>query len=250
MPDQLTLDVIDRPRDGVLRGFRYLSSLRRAHVPGLRSLLQLGTGHFNPKPYPRGTPRRMAVLAAWDDGEDVEARWSSVLGDLADGAREHWHVRGEVARAAFTEPWRGWTPEVADARKLSDDEPALILISGNLKPRYAPAFWRDGAHAVVQAFEQPGYLGGLGILSSPMNTTSCSAWRTYADAKAYAYKPGMHSAAMKRDRANEHHRTEWFTRIRPLAERGSLNGSAPFAGLLRDAGEPAASSAGSRTATP
>jgi hypothetical protein len=241
MPDQVTLDVIDRPRDGVLRGFRYLRSLRGSYVPGLRSLIQLGTARFQPRPYPAGTPRRIAVLAAWDDAEDVEARWSAVLGDLADGAREHWHVRGEVARAAYSEPWRGWTPDVADARKLSDDEPALVLISGTLKPRYAPVFIRDAARSVAHAFAQPGYVGGLAVFSSPMNTTSCSAWRTYADAKAYAYKHGPHSTAMKRDRANEHHRTEWFTRVRPLEERGTLNGAAPFDGLLTGAAAPAAS---------
>jgi hypothetical protein len=37
---------------------------------------------------------------------------------------------------------------------------------------------------------------------------------------------------MKRDRAEQHHRTEWFLRLRPLEERGTLDGAAPFAGLL------------------
>jgi hypothetical protein len=241
MADQLTLDVVDRPADGVFRAFRYLRGLRNSSVPGLRAVIQLTTGRFRPRPYPALTPRRVAVLAAWDDGEDVEARWASVLGDLADGAREHWHVRGEVVRAAYTEPWRGWMPDVADAGKLSDDEPALILISGDLRLRYAPVFFRDNARAVAHAFAQPGYLGGVGISSSPVNTTSCSAWRTYADAKAYAYRQGPHSTGMKRDRANEHHRTEWFTRIRPLEERGTLAGAAPFEGLLTAAAVPAAS---------
>jgi hypothetical protein len=38
---------------------------------------------------------------------------------------------------------------------------------------------------------------------------------------------------MRRDRANGHHRTDWFSRIRPLTERGTLNGAALFGGLLR-----------------
>jgi hypothetical protein len=246
MPDQLTLDVVDRPCDGALRSLRYLASLRRAAVPGLRALIPLGTARFVTRPYPAGTPRRVAVLAAWHDGEDVEARWASVLGDLTVGAREHWHVRGEVVRAAYTEPWRGWTPDVDGAEKMADDEPALMLISGNLKGRYLPRFFRDGSKAVAHAFDQPGYLGGLAVNSSPLNTTSCSAWRSYADAKAYAYKPGAHSTAMKRDRANEHHKTEWFTRVRPLEERGTLAGAAPFGALLAvtAAAGPAASSAG------
>jgi hypothetical protein len=40
---------------------------------------------------------------------------------------------------------------------------------------------------------------------------------------------------MRRDRAEERHRTEWFLRIRPLEERGTLNGAAPFAPVLRAA---------------
>jgi hypothetical protein len=246
VPDQLTLDVVDRPADGVVRSMRYLTSLRQSAVPGLRSLIQLGTARFITRPYPAGTPRRIAVLAAWDDGEHVEERWASVLGDLTAGAREHWHLRGEVVRAAYTEPWRGWIPDADGAQPMGDDEPALMLISGNLKARYVARFFRDGAKAVAHAFDQPGYLGGLAVNSSPLNTTSCSAWRSYADAKAYAFRPGAHSTAMKRDRANGHHRTEWFTRVRPLEERGTLAGAAPFAGLLAAtaAAGPAASSAG------
>ncbi len=97
------------------------------------------------------------------------------------------------------------------------------------------AFLRDAVKAVAHAHGQPGYLGGLGVASSPLNTTSVSAWRTYADAKEYAFRPGAHATVMKRDRENEHHSTEWFMRVRPLAERGTLAGDAPFAEVLRPA---------------
>ncbi len=40
----------------------------------------------------------------------------------------------------------------------------------------------DGTPGPAHAESEPGYLGGLALLSSPMNTTSCSAWRTFADA--------------------------------------------------------------------
>ena len=235
MADRLTLDVIDRPTGGVMRAFRDLAALRRRGAPGLRSVIQMGTGRFVPHPYLASTPRRVAVLAAWEDGDAIDRTWERAIGRLGFGAREHWHIHGELARASFTCPWRGWDPDVVDARRLSDDEPALILISGNLKARHVPVFMRDAGKAVAHAFAQPGYLGGLGINSSPLNTTSCSAWRTYADAKAYAYKPGGHAEAMRRDRAEERHRTEWFMRVRPLEERGTLNGAAPFAPVLETA---------------
>jgi hypothetical protein len=236
MADHITLDVIDRPAGGVIRGVRRLRALRAGGAPGLRALITLGTADFATRPFPPPTtPRRLAVLTAWHDADAVADCWEPTIGVLSRGAREHWHVHGELARASFSEAWRGWDPQVVDARNLDDDEPALILIAGDLRARFVPAFVRDAMKAAAHAFEQPGYLGGLAINSSLLNTTSCSTWRTYADAKAYAYRPGRHSEAMKRDRAEERHSTEWFMRVRPLAERGTLNGRAPFAEVLRPA---------------
>jgi len=37
---------------------------------------------------------------------------------------------------------------------------------------------------------------------------------------------------VRRDRERGHHRTEYFLRLRPLLERGSLRGAAPLAGVL------------------
>jgi hypothetical protein len=240
MPDRVTLDVIDRPAGGLRRALKHVRTARASNAPGLHALLLLGTAHFVPRPRPRPTPRRIALLAAWADGDDVDARWSEAFQDVCAAAPEHWHVEAEVVRAAFTHPWRGWTPDVSGARELDLEEPALILISGDLRARYVPAFVQDAAGAVAHAFDQPGYLGGLAINSSPLNTTSCSCWRTYRDAREYAFKPGGHADAMRRDRARGHHKTEHFLRLRPLVERGSLNGTAPLALVLSAAAAPAA----------
>jgi len=228
MPDRITLDVIDRPAGGVRRALRHVRALRNRPPAGLRAVFALGTATFAPRPLPSPTPRRIAVLAAWQDTPDEV---------FTGAAREHWHVEADVVRAAFSESWKGWTPDTADARALDDAEPALILISGELHARYVPAFARDAAGAVAHAFASPGYLGGLVISSSPLNTTSCSCWRTYADARAYAYRPGGHLDAMRRDRERGHHRTEYFLRLRPLLERGTLDGSTPLAsaGVHREA---------------
>jgi hypothetical protein len=230
MGDQLTLDVIDRPAAGALRTLR--AAKAAATRPGLRALIRLQTAHFRPRPWPSLTPRRVGVLAVWEGDGEVESRWQDTLQPLTTGSREHWHVRGEFVRAAFTEPWLGWQPDVTGAAELADEEPALVLISGELRARFVPAFFRDAARAVAHADGHPGYLGGLGVASSPTNTTSCSAWRSYADAKSYAYAAGHHREAMRRDVSEGHHRTEWFIRIRPLHERGTLDGRPLFAGLL------------------
>ena len=173
----------------------------RASSPeGMRALLVLGTGRFVPRVVPAPTPRRMALLSAWEDGADAEAGWSAVLGGLCATAREHWHVASDVVRAAFTEPWKGWMADAGGARPLADDEPALILIAGDLYARHAPAFMKDVPGAVAHAFAHPGY-----------------------------------AAAMRRDRRDERHKTEWFLRLRPLAERGSLVGTTPLAPVLATA---------------
>ena len=228
MRELVTLDIVDRPAGGALRTLRAAGRLNRDHVPGLRAVIPLGTARFVTRMRPAPTLRRTGILAIWDD----DSRWEQVVGPLARSAREHWHVRGEVVRTAFTEPWRGWDPAPSDAAPLADDEPALVLISGDLRARFVPAFWQAGRKAFGDAFSHPGYLGGLAVNSAPLNTTSCSAWRTYADARDYAFSAGAHSKAMREDRAEGHHKTEWFTRIRPLSERGTLDGRAPFAGLL------------------
>jgi hypothetical protein len=224
MPDRVTLDVLDRPAGGALRALRRAAALRDAPPPGMRALLAMGTLDFRPRLRPAPTPRRIALLAAWEDGADTTA--------LTGGAREHWHVEAEVVRAAFSQGWKGWTPDVTDARPLDASEPALVLISGELHPRFVPAFIKDAAGAVAHAIGHPGYLGGLAFQSSALNMTSCSCWRTYGDACDYAYRDGGHRDAMLRDRRGGHHRTEYFLRLRPLAERGSLRGATPLAPVL------------------
>ena len=232
MADRVTLDVVDRPAVGVLRALKRVSAIRGAEPPGMRALLALGTANFAARVRPSPTPRRIAVLTAWEAADDVDARWRAALGDLCGGAREHWHVEAELVRATFSESWRGWTPDAGAARPLELAEPALILISGELRARYVPAFARDAAGAVAHALAHPGYLGGLAINSSPLNTTSCSCWRTYQDARDYAFEPGGHLDAIQRDRARGHHRTEYFMRLRPLLERGTLAGTAPLRPVL------------------
>ena len=232
MPDRVILDVIDRPTVGLRRAVMHARAARASRPPGMRALLLLGTGRFVPRVVPAPTPRRLALLSAWEDGADVERGWSDALAGLCGSAREHWHVDSEVVRAAFTGPWKGWMPDADGARPLADDEPALILIAGDLYARHAPAFMKDVPGAVAHAFAHPGYLGGLTVTSSPLNTTSCSCWHTYRDAKDYAFNAGDHAEAMRRDRRDERHKTEWFLRLRPLAERGSLAGTTPLAPVL------------------
>jgi hypothetical protein len=231
MGDFITFDVIDRPAGGAWRAHRLLH--RTPRPAGCRGLVTGTTNHFRASLVPAATPRRLAVLGAWED--EAAAERSPVPG-LALGAREHWHLRGELAKVTDRDAWGGWVPSAEGAAPLRDEEPLFVLISGELR---ATAWWpfiKDAVGAVAHAEEHPGYLGGFGMFSSWVNTTSCSAWRSVADSRDYAYRPGGHADAMRRDVAEQRHRTNRFLRIRPRATRGTLDGRDPFAGLLaRDA---------------
>ena len=99
--------MIDRPGPGLRRSLRHVKGLRTSSPPGLRAMLALGTATFASRPVPGPTPRRIAVLAAWEDDERVDDGWGEAIGDVAAGAREHWHVEAEVVRARFSQPWKG-----------------------------------------------------------------------------------------------------------------------------------------------
>jgi hypothetical protein len=219
MADLITLDVLERP-DG---GRRVLCAL--PPIPGIRHRIHLATARFVASPRPSLTLRRVALITVWEPGAETEAQ-------RLPHAKEHWHVLGELTRASFDAPWRGWMPDTDGATPLDLDEPALVFVSGDLRARGVIPFIRASFGVVGQAFSHPGYLGGLSLYSSLRNTTSCSAWRTYADARDYAFSQGPHLLAMHRDRVGEHHRTHWFSRIRPLQSRGTLDGRDPFARVL------------------
>lgn len=231
MEQLITLDVVDRPQGGAAAA---TVRLRRMPRPaGCIGLIPCATQDFTESLVPKPTPRRVAMLVAWTDQDAAErASREGPLAALRAGAGEAWHVRAELVRARGNAPWRGWTPDAGDAEPLSDDEPVLVLISGELRARHLPPFVRGAAASVRHANAQPGYLGGVGLNSSPLNTTSCSAWRTSADSRRFAFASGAHATAMRIDVSGRHHRTERFLRLRPLASSGTLRGRDPFAGVL------------------
>lgn len=226
--DYMTFDVVDRPRGGALRAHQLL---RRSPRPsGCRGMVTGTTNVFRASLVPHFRPGRVAVLAAW--GDEAAAERSPVPA-LAEGAREHWHVSGELAKATERDPWFGWAADDEGAEPLHEDEPVLVLISGELRSaRDVLPFVRDSVLAVARADQHPGYLGGCGMFSTTLNTTSCSAWRSVADARDYAYAAGGHAEAMRRDRLAERHATNRFLRVRPRTSTGTLDGRDPFAGVL------------------
>ncbi|WP_435770326.1 hypothetical protein [Nocardioides sp. SYSU DS0651] len=228
MADFLTFDVVDRPARGAARALLHLA--RAPLPPGCRGIVPGTTGNFTDtgKEFPY-TLRRLGVLAAWTSEDAADS--APLLRTLAEGAREHWHVRGPLGFGTHDTRWRGWEPSPESDRPLPKDQPVVVFISGELRSRHLPEFVRGSIRAAGQAFAAPGYLGGLGFFSSPRNTTSVSAWRTAADSRAFAYKPGAHATAMAADLGGGHHVSQRFLRMRPTRSTGTLSGVNPYDGV-------------------
>ena len=235
MAAPICIDVIDRPRGGAARALVSLGRMAKRGAPsGCDGLVPCTTTHFSATVVPKPSPRRIAIVSAWAD-PDLLDRQATVgpLADLAHGAREHWRVRCELVRVNVApDAWRKWVPAAGEVAPLEDDEPLLVLISGELRAGALPAFVRYGARAYAHASKHPGYLGGLAMFSSVLNTTSCSAWRSSTDSREYAFRPGGHADALRNDREGGNHHSQRFLRLRPLTSAGSLGGRDPFSGLI------------------
>jgi hypothetical protein len=122
MPDRVILDVIDRPPGGLPGVVVRARAARAAKPPGMRALLVLGTGRFVPSVVPAPTPRRMALLSAWEDDGDLEQRWTETLRGVCGSAREHWHVARRPSARRSPSPGgdgRPTSPALAPLRSTS-----------------------------------------------------------------------------------------------------------------------------------
>lgn len=192
---------------------------RTARPAGLTWARALATTHLQPTLLPVPvTPGRTALLTAWADRAALDhAELPAVL-------RESERVRLLLEPGGTTGiPWCGLLPR--PERPLADDEPALTIIQGTLRPRHVPAFARANARVVAQAQRHPAFLGGIGLQDTPLAAISCSAWRSLAGARDFAWTAGgAHGPAVRTARAVPWHRAGGdglFVRFRLLDVEGT-----------------------------
>lgn len=139
-------------------------------------------------------------------------------------------VEGEPVKATG----HGWGVKVptTDVRPLADDEPVLVVITGDIRPEHHHAFVQAGGPAVAQAHRDPGYLGGCALASpSMLDITSFSCWRSGKAARRYAFGSGAHRRAKDADLLRGWHDPDslFWVVFRVLESSGTLLGTTPFA---------------------
>jgi hypothetical protein len=123
-----------------------------------------------------------------------------------------------------------YAPPTAGVAPLHEDEPVVVQIDGTLTPEGFGPFYESTPAAIHQAFAHEAYLGGLGFTDTFRETVSFTCWRTARGARDYAFGPGAHDEARRRDRAEGWHdkATELFLRLRPIRSSGTVLGANPF----------------------
>lgn len=176
------------PRPQSIEGLRHANVAMAAQLSG--SLL------------PSPTLGRVGLVAFWDDDDALGHFLAThpVAGMLADG----WHTRLELLRASGT--WPGLPADVAPARTIDHDGPAVVLTLGRLRLTQAVRFLRSSAKAQASAVGAPGLTWATGLARPPFVAT-CSIWQTTRDLSSYAYghRDPAHPEAIAADKASPFH---------------------------------------------
>lgn len=199
-----------------------------AAVPGVAAVKTWLGFPFHEDPERPRDIRLAAVSVLADEGEALHDAWPAATVAFDSGVAR-FDVEGEPVKATG----HGWGVEVptTDVRPLTDDEPVLVVITGETRPQHHDAFVQAAGPAVAQAHSDPGYLGGCALASpSMLDITSFSCWRSGKAARRYAFGSGAHRRAKDADVLRGWHDpdTLFWVVFRVLASSGTLLGTAPF----------------------
>jgi hypothetical protein len=177
---------------------------------------------------PRPHPRRIGLIAAWDDDSALDR----FLADhpVGEAMASGWHTRLEPLRRFGS--WSAMPGLPAKELPVDDEEPVAALTLGRLRFLRTGPFLKAGAPAERDAVQNPAVLAstGLGRLARPRLVSTFTIWRSASAMREYAFgKAGSHQAAVRADRAKPFHHESAFIRFRPYASQGLWDGRDPIA---------------------
>jgi hypothetical protein len=114
-------------------------------------------------------------------------------------------------------------------KKDSTDGPVCVLTRATIRANKARDFWKNVAPVQNKMPGAKGLLYSVGIGEMPfLRQATFSIWQDEADMKSFAYSMTEHRDVIKKTRDRRWYSEEMFTRFRPLACFGKLNGESPL----------------------
>jgi hypothetical protein len=210
-------------------GLRLLAAQPKpARTVGLREAHVLLAAPLGPSVVPRPDPRRVGLVAFWDDDaalDEFEAG-HPLARDLASG----WHVRLRPLRAAGS--WPGLATDLPAGRSVPHEGPVAALTLGRLRLTQAVRFLRTSARAEGAVLNAPGLRWATGFGRPPIVSTF-SIWEDSRSLATYAYgrSEPSHPDAISSGEAKPFHKQQAFVRFEPYAVAGQLEGGHPLEAL-------------------
>ena len=171
--------------------------------------------------------KRIAMLAWWESQDALDGFLSSDR--LGERFAAGWHARVKPLRV-----YNAWTPLPqlpAEELESDPDEPMVAVTIANTRFSQLPRFLRTSKKAENLAIESEALVWGTAVVRLPRTLATLTVWRSAGAMRDYAMgRAGTeHLDAIKEQRREDFHHESAFIRLRPLSERGTIDGTAPIA---------------------